>query len=153
MYPTVFSAEFREQIRTAIPSIMRLLEDSDSNIRRATLDGLFSLASHGTHYSPPMLMYLLTHVFSRLEQHPANGHPCFASMVGRSSVAAFYHYRYVSSKDTITTHDIKRIADTVCKCLALVHCTPPPVFATDPNSLSHPEFLFRVTIHAFDDSQ
>ena len=64
MYPTVLSAEFREQIRMAIPNIMGLLEDSDPDVRRATLDGLSRLASHGTHYSPPMLMCSLAHVFS-----------------------------------------------------------------------------------------
>ena len=50
LYSIVFSAEFREDIRTAIPSIVKHLENSASDIRQAALDGLSGLATHGMHH-------------------------------------------------------------------------------------------------------
>ena len=50
LYSIPFPAEFREEIRIAIPSIVECLEDSHSDIRQAALDGLSSLSTHGMHY-------------------------------------------------------------------------------------------------------
>ena len=50
MYLIMSSAELREEIRTAIPRIVKCLEDSQPNIRQAALNGLSSLAIHGTYH-------------------------------------------------------------------------------------------------------
>ena len=42
------SVEFHEEIQTVIPSIVKCLEDSQSDVRQAALNGLSSLAIHGT---------------------------------------------------------------------------------------------------------
>ena len=65
LYSIAFSAEFREEIRTAIPSILKRLEDSDSYVRQAALDGLSSLATHGMdhHFANATV---LNRVFSRV---------------------------------------------------------------------------------------
>ena len=47
MYSIVSSAEFREEIRTVIPSIVKCLEDSVWQVQLAALNGLSSLATHG----------------------------------------------------------------------------------------------------------
>ena len=50
MYLIVSSAELHEEIRTAIPSIVKCLEDSDSDVQQAALNTLSCLATHGMHH-------------------------------------------------------------------------------------------------------
>ena len=65
LYSIAFSAEFSEEIRTAIPSIVKHLERADSDIRQATLAGLSSLATHGMHHLVANVT-VLNCVFSRV---------------------------------------------------------------------------------------
>jgi len=44
----MFVAEFREDIRVTIPAIAECLEDSDSDARKAAIEGLSALAVQGT---------------------------------------------------------------------------------------------------------
>ena len=47
MYSIVSSAELQKDIQTAIPNIVKFLEDSDSHVQQAALYGLSHLATHG----------------------------------------------------------------------------------------------------------
>ena len=47
MYLIMSLAELHEEIQTAIPSIVKCLEDSDSNVQQAALNTLSCLAIHG----------------------------------------------------------------------------------------------------------
>ena len=48
VYLIVSSAELHEEIQITIPSIVNCLENSDSNVQCIALNGLSSLATHGT---------------------------------------------------------------------------------------------------------
>ena len=50
LYSIIFLAEFHEEIQTAIPSIVKCLEDSHFYVRRAALDGLLNIVLHGMYY-------------------------------------------------------------------------------------------------------
>ena len=43
----IFVAEYRESIRPAIPQIISLLSNSDSDVRRTGADALSKLSGHG----------------------------------------------------------------------------------------------------------
>ena len=47
MYSIVSSAVLHEEIQTAIPSIVKCLEDSDLDVQHAALNGLSRLTTHG----------------------------------------------------------------------------------------------------------
>ena len=47
MYLIMSSAELREEIQTAIPSIVKCLKDLQWNVQWAALNGLLYLATHG----------------------------------------------------------------------------------------------------------
>ena len=63
MYSIMSLVEFCEKIQTVISSIVKCLEDSDSNVRWVALNGLSSLATHGTCLCSSNIN-VLNHVFS-----------------------------------------------------------------------------------------
>ena len=49
---SVFVAEFREAIQTAIPGIVECLNDPVSHVRNTAMSGLSALAAHGVSQRP-----------------------------------------------------------------------------------------------------
>jgi hypothetical protein len=60
----MFLAELGKHIAKGIHSIVEYLEDSDSFVKRAALEGLTILASHGICSLPLLNVYVLNHAFS-----------------------------------------------------------------------------------------
>ena len=56
---SLFVAQLREAIGTAIPGIVECLNDSDSDVRNAAVSGLSALGVHGLYQHPSPVVALI----------------------------------------------------------------------------------------------